>query len=142
MAASKIAHLLLNPASAVTMHAGLRSHERDFTWDAFKHVATNGISKPHPEGDHKLLTEARDPQNPDVYWKVATDNNPVSKVLTVMKDTSRPFAAVQAKAKADKLQAGQAKAKADTSAARRAEQKAKKQARSAASSNKQPKGKK
>lgn len=140
MAASKIAHLLLNPASAVTMHAGLRSHQRDFTWDAFKHVATNGISKPHPEGNHKLLTEARDPENPDVYWKVATDNNPVTKVLTVMKDTSRPFAAVQATAKAKTAQEAKARARANTSAARQAEQKAKKRARSAAASNKQPKG--
>jgi hypothetical protein len=95
MAASKIAHLILDPAKALTMHAGLRSHQRDFTWDALKHVATNGISKPHPEGDHKLLTEARDPQNPDVYWKVATDNNPVTKFLTVMKDTSRPMKDVE-----------------------------------------------
>lgn len=142
MAASKIAHLLNNPSSALTMHSQLRSHQRDFTWDAFKTVATTGISKPHPEGNHKLITEARDVVNPDIYWKVATDNNPVTRVLTVMKDTSRPFADVQAKAKADKAEAGEAKAKADRSAANRAAQKAKKQARSAAASNKQPKGKK
>lgn len=142
MAASKIAHLLNDPAKALTFHSSLRSHQRDFTWDAFKNVATAGISKPHPEGDHKLLTEARDVHNPDIYWKVATDNNPVTKVITVMKDTSRPFADVEAKAKADKTKAGESKAKADKSAANRAAQKAKKQARSAAASNKQPKGKK
>jgi hypothetical protein len=142
MAASKIGHLLLDPAKAVTQHAGLRSHQRDFGWNAFKEVATNGQSYPHPEGDHKLMTEARDPDNLDTIWKVSTDNNPVTKLLTVMKDTSRPFKDVQAKAKADKVAKGEAKAKADTSAARKAEQKARKQARSAAASNKQPKGKK
>jgi hypothetical protein len=142
MAASKIAHLLLDPAKALTMHSGLRSHQRDFTWDAFKHVAQNGVSIPHPEGNHKLLTEARDPQNPDTYWKVATDNNPVTKVLTVMKDTSRPFAATQALAKAKATEQGEAQARANKSKAARDAQKAKKQARSAAASNKQPKGKK
>jgi hypothetical protein len=142
MAASKIAHLLLDPAKALTHHANLRSHQRDFNWDTFKHVLQHGTSRPHPEGDHKLITEARDPKNPDTVWKVATDNNPVTRTLTVMKDESRPFKNIVANAKATKVAQGEAKAKADKSAANRAAQKAKKQARSAAASNKQPKGKK
>ena len=142
MTASKIGHLLLDPAKAITQHAGLRSHQRDFGWNAFKEVATNGQSYPHPEGDHKLMTEARDPDNLDTIWKVSTDNNPVTRLLTVMKDTSRPFKDVQAKAKADKAAQGADKLRVDTTASRKAAQKAKKQERSAKASNKQPKGKK
>jgi hypothetical protein len=142
MAASKIGHLLLDPAKALTQHASMRSFERDFTFNALKEVADNGQSYPHPEGDHKLMTEARDPDNLDTIWKVSTDNNPVTKLLTVMKDTSRPFADVQAKAKADKLEAGTDKLRVDTTASRKAAQKAKKQERSAKASNKQPRGKK
>lgn len=88
-----------------------------------------------------ILHERRDPNNIDHVIKVITTPHP-KKIVTVIRDKSRPFEAEQAKAKADKAKAGEAKAKADTSAARRAEQKAKKQARSAAASNKQPKGKK
>ena len=136
MAASAIGHLLLDPAKALTMHASLRSHERDFTWDAFKHVAKNGMSKPHPEGTHKLLTEARDPNHLDTYWKVATDNNPVTRVLSVMKDTSRPFADVEASAKEEIKANADAKTSKDKSRANRKAQLEKKRARTPKPKNK------
>jgi hypothetical protein len=134
MAASKIAHLLLDPAKALTQHAQMRSQERDFHWEALKHVANNGNSFPHPEGDHKLMTEARYPKDSDTIWKVATDNNPVTRFLTVMKDTSRPFnpnASAESSAEAHK-----AVVKTQNTAKLKALQKQKKQLRSAKANNK------
>jgi hypothetical protein len=134
MAASKIAHLLLDPAKALTQHASMRSQERDFHWEALKHVASNGNSFPHPEGDHKLITEARDPQNKDVVWKVATDNNPVTRFLTVMKDTSRPFNSNALNQEA--AESHKSVARTQNTAKLKALQKQKKQLRSAKANNK------
>lgn len=120
-------------------HAGDRSFQRNVDYRLAMHVVKHGGSTVQDNGN--ILHEARDPNNEDHVIKVITTPHP-KKIITVIRDTSRPFAESQAKAKADKVKAGEAKAKADTSAARKAAQKAKKQARSAAASNKQPKGKK
>ena len=120
-------------------HAGDRSFQRDVDYRLAKTTVEKGRSTIQDNGN--ILHERRDPDNIDHVIKVITTPHP-KKIITVIRDKSRPFAEEQAKAKEDKAAKGQAKAKADTSAARRAEQKAKKQARSAAASNKQPKGKK
>lgn len=103
------------------------------------HVIKHGGSTIQKNGN--ILHEDRDPNNEDHVIKVITTPHP-KKIITVIRDTSRPFAESQAKAKEDKAKIATEKTAADTSAARKAAQKAKKQARSAAASNKQPKGKK
>lgn len=123
----------------VSYHSGVRSFGRDIDYRLAAKVVKEGRSTIQKNGN--ILHEDRDPNNIDHVIQVVTTPHP-KKIVTVIRDTSRPFAAEQAKAKAEKAETGEAKAKADKSAANRAAQKAKKQARSAAASNKQPKGKK
>ena len=123
----------------VSYHAGERSFGRDVDYRLAQKIVSEGRSTIQKNGN--ILHEDRDPNNIDHVIQVITTPHP-KKIVTVIRDTSRPFEEEQAKAKAEKAKVGETKAKADKSAANRAAQKAKKQARSAAASNKQPKGKK
>ena len=124
---------------ATSYHAGDRSFERDVDYRLASNVVKSGRQTTQENGN--ILHEDRDPDNIDHVIKVITTPHP-KKIITVIRDKTRPFAEEQARAKADKAAKGEAKAKEDTTAARKAAQKARKQARSAAASNKQPKGKK
>mgnify|MGYP006298426293 FL=1 len=101
---SAIKHLVLNPSASI--HAGDRSWQRDIPWETFKHVAMNGTSSPSKNDPSKLITEHRDPNNRDHVIKVVTDN-PATKIITVIRDTSRPFSNVllSQKQNADKAHA-------------------------------------
>ena len=120
-------------------HAGDRSFERNVDWKLANHVIRTGGQTEQEDGS--ILHVARDPNNLDHRIKVVTTPHP-KKIITVIRDTSVPFAEEQAQGKAEVKATAEAKTKADTSAARQAAQRAKKKARSAAASNKQPNGKK
>lgn len=124
---------------ATSYHAGDRSFERDVDYRLASKVVKEGRQTTQENGN--ILHEDRDPDNIDHVIKVITTPHP-KKIVTVIRDKTRPFAEEQAKAKAEKAARGEKKVKEDTTSARKAAQKAKKQARSAAASNKQPKGKK
>jgi len=124
---------------ATSYHAGDRSFERDVNYRLASNVVKSGRQTIQENGN--ILHEDRDSDNIDHVIKVITTPHP-KKIITVIRDKTRPFAEEQAKAKADKAAKGEAKAKADTTASRKAAQKARKQERSAKASNKQPRGKK
>jgi deoxyribodipyrimidine photolyase len=124
---------------ATSYHAGDRSFERDVDYRLASKVVKEGRQTVQKNGN--ILHEDRDPDNIDHVIKVITTPHP-KKIVTVIRDKTRPFAEEQARAKAEKTAQGEKKVKEDTTASRKAAQKARKQARSAAASNKQPKGKK
>ena len=124
---------------ATSYHAGDRSFERDVNYRLASNVVKSGRQTIQENGN--ILHEDRDPDNIDHVIKVITTPHP-KKIITVIRDKTRPFAEEQAKAKADKLEAGTDKLRVDTTASRKAAQKARKQERSAKASNKQPRGKK
>lgn len=124
---------------ATSYHAGDRSFERDVDYRLASKVVKEGRQTVQKNGN--ILHEQRDDDNIDHVIKVITTPHP-KKIITVIRDKTRPFAEEQAKAKAEKAAKGEEKVKEDTTASRKAAQKAKKQARSAKASNKQPKGKK
>jgi hypothetical protein len=92
------------PASG---HAGDRSFERNVSYPLALHTIKNGVITKQPNGN--LLHEARDPDNVDHVIKVVTTPEPKG-IVTVIRDTSRPFnknlskqqAQVEANAKASK----------------------------------------
>ncbi len=89
---STLKALVLDPKFSA--HASERSWERGITFDHVKHVAVNGTSmRSKHENKDALVHEARDPQNPDHFIRVVTDN-PVTQIHTVIRDTTRPLADV------------------------------------------------
>ena len=124
---------------ATSYHAGFRSFERDVDYRLASNVVKSGRQTIQENGN--ILHEDRDPDNIDHVIKVITTPHP-KKIVTVIRDKTRPFAEEQVRAKAEKAAKGEKKVKEDTTAARKAAQNATKQARSAKASNKQPKGKK
>ena len=89
---SAIKHLILNPKA--TLHAGDRSWERDVDWETVKHVAIHGTSMPSKSDPNVMITEHRDPNNLDHHIKIVTDR-PATKIITVIRDTSRPMKDVE-----------------------------------------------
>lgn len=89
---SAIRHLILNPKAS--LHAGDRSWERDVDWDTVKHVATHGTTSVSKSDPNALVTEHRDPKNLDHHIKIVTDR-PATKIITVIRDTSRPMKDVE-----------------------------------------------
>ena len=130
---SAIRHLLLNPQA--TLHASDRSWERDIPWETVKHVANNGISSPSKDRPDRMVTEARDPNNIDHHIKVVTDNPP-TRFVTVIRDTSRPFKDTLLARQTAEAREHEAKAKKATSKARQKEQLEKKRARTPKPKNK------
>ena len=131
---SKIAHMFNHPTPhTISAHASGRSWDRSVDWDTAKHAANHGTSVPHKSDEGKLVTEGRDPKQKDHTIRIVTDNPPKT-VITVIRDTSRPFnpnlSAEQAAAEHQKV------ARAQTSAQRQKMQKQKKQLRSAKANNK------
>ena len=104
---------------ATSYHAGDRSFERDVDYRLASNVVKTGRQTLQENGN--ILHEDRDPNNIDHVIKVITTPHP-KKIVTVIRDKTRPFAEEQARAKADKAAEGAAKAKIDkTKAARKAQ---------------------
>lgn len=104
-------------------HAGDRSFERNIDHKLATHVIRTGAQSIQPNGH--ILHEARDPNNIDHVIKVVTTPHP-KKIVTVIRDTSRPFASVIAGRKETAKAQGEAKAKVDRTNRRKQEQKEKK----------------
>lgn len=85
---SAIRHLILDPK--ISRHAGDRSWERDVDWETVKHVGLHGTSSVSNSDPKSLVTEKRDPKNLDHHIQIVTDR-PATKIITVIRDTSRPM---------------------------------------------------
>ena len=131
---SQIANLFNNPTRhTFTRHSTERSWDRSVNFETAKHVANHGTSVPHKTEKGKLVTEGRDPQEKNHTIRIVTDNPP-AHVITVIRDTSRPYNPnLSAQQAADEHKEV---ARAQTSAQRQKLQKQKKQLRSAKASNK------
>ena len=97
------------------------------------HVIRTGRQSLQPNGH--ILHEARDPNNIDHVIKVVTTPHP-KKIVTVIRDTSRPFAQEQAQAKARATEEGKAKERVNTSKRNQKAQREKKRARTPKPKNK------
>lgn len=73
-------------------HAGDRSFQRNIDYRLAMHVVKHGGQTVQDNGN--ILHEARDPDNQDHVIKVITTPHP-KKIVTVIRDTSRPFSQVQ-----------------------------------------------
>ena len=111
---------------AASYHAGDRSFERDVDYRLASNVVKTGRQTLQENGN--ILHEDRDPNNIDHVIKVVTTPHP-KKIVTVIRDKTRPFAEEQARAKADKAAEGAAKASKDKSKANRKAQLEKKHKR-------------
>jgi hypothetical protein len=80
-------------------HAGDRSFQRNIDYRLATHVVKHGGQTIQDNGN--ILHEARDPDNPDHVIKVVTTPHP-KKIVTVIRDTSRPFKDVQLAKQKDK----------------------------------------
>jgi predicted lipoprotein len=114
-------------------HAGDRSFERNIDATLVNHVIRTGGQTVQPNGH--ILHIARDPNNIDHRIKVITTPHP-KKIVTVIRDTSLPFAEEQASAKADVKAEADAKARVNKSKANRKAQLEKKRARTPKPKNK------
>lgn len=118
-------------------HAGDRSFERDIDATLANHVIRTGGQTIQPNGH--IMHIARDPNNIDHIIKVVTTPHP-KKIVTVIRDTSRPFAEEQAEAKAEGTARGEAKEKVNRLKRNQKNQLAKKRARTPKPKNKPDKG--
>ena len=107
-------------------HAGDRSFQRDVPYRLAKDTVEKGSSEIQQNG--LILHERRDPDNIDHVIKVITTPHP-KKIVTVIRDKTRPFAEEKALAKAKAGEEGAVKASKDKSKANRKAQLAKKRAR-------------
>lgn len=109
-----------------SQHAGDRSFERNIDHTLVNHVIRTGGQTIQNNGN--ILHVARDPNNIDHIIKVITTPHP-KKIITVIRDTSRPFAQEQAVAKENTQKKETARIAAATTKRKQAEQKAKKHKR-------------
>jgi hypothetical protein len=116
-----------------SFHAGDRSFERDVDYRLAKDTVEKGSSKLQKGG--LILHERRDPNNIDHVIKVVTTPHP-KKIITVIRDTTRPFAEEKALAKAKAGEEGVVKSSKDKSKANRKAQLEKKRARTPKPKNK------
>ena len=120
-----------------TRHAGDRSFQRDLNRKSVQHVVKHGVVTPQDNGMLKHVGRHRD----DIDHEYTVITTPQKQIVTAWKNHS-PYERVLSAQRADATKSGEAKASADTSRRRQKEALERKRAKSAASSNKQPKGKK
>ena len=74
-------------------HGGDRSFERNIDWNLANHIIRTGGQRIQANGN--ILHEGRDPNNKDHVIQVITTPHP-KKIITVIRDTSRPWSQVVA----------------------------------------------
>ena len=80
-------------------HGGDRSFERNIDWNLANHIIRTGGQRVQANGN--ILHEGRDPNNRDHVIQVVTTPHP-KKIITVIRDTSRPWSQVEAQKTAAK----------------------------------------
>lgn len=114
-------------------HAGDRSFERNIDATLANHVIRTGGQTVQENGN--ILHVARDPNNIDHVIKVITTPHP-KKIVTVIRDTSRPFSEEQASAKEEVKAKAEAAERVNRSKRNRKAQLEKKRARTPKPKNK------